>query len=292
MKMGVILISSVASPTGYLLAKELKETAEIIIGMDSKQVEFPHGEFYKCPPAKNSGEFKDFLTNLISFKKIQQIIFCNDHELSFLSKDESGFFQNFLIPPRDKIILYIDKLASYRVAQNAGFDVPKLFHNKFSKKDRYFLRNSNSAERPKLAKGITGGELETMDLDYRKKLIITEYLEGEEFTADCYFNPLLGVCEVAIRERLKVIDGVCTEGRLIDNPLLEMKLKKFVTTNDLRGFSSTQFIRMVDKYYYIETNTRAGGGTNLSLRGGLINRIRGEAVSLRYNELIIRNSNG
>lgn len=287
--MKTILITSVASPTGYLLGKQLLPFVCRVIGCDAKSTNFDIGEFYQSPMAADHVAYRAFLEDLIERFGIDDLYFCSDYDLRFLAELKTDFFQRFTLPDRAVIELFLDKIASREAAAKAGLDVPKIFTGT-DKSDRsdYFARNRNASERPKMFRRLTSDEVKGFAQGQLRKIVLTEFIKGTEYTADAYYDPKRMICEVAVRERVTVEGGVCVQGKLLPDPKLEALLRSFVRTHNIRGFSCTQFIEREGIFYYIETNTRPGGGTSISLRGGLMGRMQGQDTPLAYGQLISR----
>ena len=284
-----VLVTSVASPTGFLLASNLRPFGPKIIGIDAQSVDFAFGEFYQCPLATDPTAYGAFLEELIIRFRVTDLYVCNDYDLRFLANQRGDFFEQFTLPGRSVISLFLNKMASLEAAEDAGLDVPQLLIKSDKPKNiDYFVRNQDSAHRPKIFRRMKGNDIESLTLRERSKFIVTEFISGIEYTADAYYDPKRAICEVAVRERVKVIGGVSTQGKLLAVPELEAKLRNFIKTYNIFGFSCTQFIERAGIFYYVETNTRPGGGTSISLKAGLMDRIQGRDCPLVYGQLINR----
>lgn len=287
--MNSVLISSAASPTGSLLAAHFARAGETVVGIDTQPAQFRHGTFVQCPRSDDTAAYDAFLRALIELHGISRAFFCNDHDLAFLAaQDEASPLPTLGVPAASVVRRFLDKQIS---AESAAvfLDVPRIVApDEQPTEGKFFMRNRKSTKRPKLMRVVDAADLRAMSREERESLIVTALLNGEEYTADTFYDPARGICETAIRERVVVEGGVCTMARLIDEPELTRRLEAFVRDNDIVGFSCTQFIRAEGRYQYIETNTRAGGGTSISLRAGLGERIAGGTAPLRYGELIRR----
>lgn len=93
------------------------------------------------------------------------------------------------------------------------------------------------------------------------------YIDGEEFTVDCF--PLDGQVMTSIRQRLEVKSGVCTKARIgKDDALAELAThlcKRFALTEPF----CFQTRRAGGLHHLIDINPRLGAGTAMSALNGM-----------------------
>lgn len=100
--------------------------------------------------------------------------------------------------------------------------------------------------------------------------ILQQYVDGDEYTVDCYVNKV-GQCVGAVpRLREKVANGEILNGRTVANLSLIHKTGVIAEYLNLRGPACFQWIveEKTNNPYLIEVNARFGGGSPLSIVAG------------------------
>lgn len=117
-----------------------------------------------------------------------------------------------------------------------------------------------------------------INLDYKKAKevstkienpIFQEFIDGDEYSIDSYLTKENVFIGMIIRKRELVYDGEAVNTFVVENTILEKKIKDFLLTNEITGHSITQVIKKNDKYYLVECNTRFGGASTLAYKMGL-----------------------
>lgn len=117
-----------------------------------------------------------------------------------------------------------------------------------------------------------------INLDYEKAKevatkienpIFQEFIDGDEYSIDSYLTKENVFIGMIIRKRELVYDGEAVNTFVVENTILEKKIKDFLLKNKITGHSITQVIKRYDKYYLVESNTRFGGASTLSYKMGL-----------------------
>ncbi len=99
--------------------------------------------------------------------------------------------------------------------------------------------------------------------------IFQEYIDGEEYSIDSYVTKTNSFIGMIIRKREIISNGEAVDTFVIEDEILEKKIKNFLLTNEITGHSITQVIKKNDKYYLVECNTRFGGASTLAYKMGL-----------------------
>ncbi|WP_066355824.1 ATP-grasp domain-containing protein [Aliarcobacter skirrowii] len=226
-------------------------------------------EFYVIPRLSilEIHEFINFcIKHLVGY-----IIPTRDEDVLFFAKNKQILKDNniSLFSPNLKAVeLCFDK---YLFVQNnqvdfnikTALDIKELKNiEKFVVKDRFGSGsknvgiNLNYNEAKNLAKEI-------------ENPIFQEYIEGEEYSIDSYITKTNSFIGMIIRKRELVSNGEAVDTFVVEDKILEEKIKDFLLKNKIVGHSVTQVIKREDKYYLVECNTRFGGASTLSYKMGL-----------------------
>jgi carbamoyl-phosphate synthase large subunit len=260
-----ILISSVASPTGQNLAHFFSSMDYKLFGIDAIFSQFKFGTFSLCPNASYGIEFSEFLLSLVESHKVSKIFLCNDLELNAIAKnwkDEELVAQG--LPVAKSIELFQDKKISGDIATEYGFSkIPEVSPDENINVDLY-IKNRFSFARPK-----TNIESKFIPKNDNKILLIQEKINGLEFTADTFYSKKQDLIKVMIRRRLGIIGGISTQAEFYELTNVRLGIERMVRDFGLEGFGSVQFIKRNNKFFFLEMNTRPGGGLKLSLNSGM-----------------------
>ncbi len=260
-----ILVTSVASSTGLNLSTFLNDQVNSIVGIDSQEVIFEFGKFIKSPSANSTDLFPNFLTQVKAHYDIDRIYLCNDHEIRSLSTDTSINNCSYNLVPKQTLLLFQNKTQSSEYMKQCGFDVPKICNpQNMLLNTKYFLKNNYSYHRPKYLEVFEFKGENIPDFD-AQNIFCTDYIEGIEISVDCYLDSNTNILYALARKRLDIIDGISTKAEFIQKDSLIRKLKKVLIDNEIFGFSCSQFISNEQGDFFLEINTRCGGGLKLSL---------------------------
>ncbi|MBO5444882.1 MAG: ATP-grasp domain-containing protein [Muribaculaceae bacterium] len=191
-----------------------------------------------------------------------------------------------------------DKVAAAKAFEAAGIPIPRTYTALNAKMPAIAKPRKGSASR-----GIrifhTLDEL--MQLENFSDYLVQEYLENkEEYTVDCYVSQKGEILTVVPRCRLEVMGGEVTRTITCRNSKLDALSRKVITTFNLRGPVTLQFLHDLDRdrYLLMEVNPRLGGGVVCSIFAGapiadyIIDESRGITLNpcddWAYNTLMAR----
>ncbi|WP_286784720.1 MULTISPECIES: ATP-grasp domain-containing protein [Pseudomonas] len=103
--------------------------------------------------------------------------------------------------------------------------------------------------------------------DFDEKWHFYEYVEGPEYTVDCF--PARGEVFTSVRQRLEVKSGVCTKARILDEPPLSAFAQHLVEYFSLSHPFCFQTRCHEGRHYLIDINPRLGAGTAMSAANGM-----------------------
>ena len=191
-----------------------------------------------------------------------------------------------------------DKVSAAKAFEQAGIPIPKTYSVINAKVPAIAKPRKGSASR-----GIkifhTLDEL--MRLENLSDYLVQEYLENkEEYTVDCYVSQKGEILTVVPRCRLEVMGGEVTRTITCRNAVLDKLSRQVITTFNLRGPVTLQFLHDLDRdrYLLMEVNPRLGGGVVCSIYAGapiadyIIDESRGITLNAcddwAYNTLMAR----
>lgn len=161
-----------------------------------------------------------------------------------------------------------DKVSAAKAFETAGIPIPKTY-------------TAINAKMPAIAKPRKGSASrgikifhtldELMHLENFNDYLVQEYIENrEEYTVDCYVSQKGEILTVVPRCRLEVMGGEVTRTMTCRNAKLDELSRKVITTFNLRGPATLQFIHDLDRnrYLLMEVNPRLGGGVVCSIFAG------------------------
>ena len=102
----------------------------------------------------------------------------------------------------------------------------------------------------------------------KNKFIMQKYINGIEYTVDAYISKNGRFIGAVPRIRKKVTDGESTQTTTVKNKKILNLTKKIVNNFKFRGPICLQFIETKNKIYFLEINTRFGGGVIASIESG------------------------
>jgi carbamoyl-phosphate synthase large subunit len=132
-----------------------------------------------------------------------------------------------------------------------------------------FIRHRNSS--------ITGGGILVEDRASLEQLalkmddhLVQSFVEDREFSCDVLSSLDGKPLQAVVRERLRLVNGESWRSQIVDMPVLEKLALDLAGALKLCGHNLIQMFWCEKKgAHIIEINARFGGGTNLSLKGGL-----------------------
>jgi len=279
-----ILIDAAGTATAISVIKGLRKQKKYkvdIITMDMSDLNagrFLSSKFYKVPPATSS-QFIEVILNICKKEKIDLFIPIIDLSFLELAKNVKKFenLGTFLLLASLKTIeITSDKKKTFEFFKKENIPTPQIF----------FLDNKNNLKYPIFVKPRIGGRASInafkveseKDLEfYLSKIsdpLLQEYIEGEEFTADC-LNSLDGsvFIDCVIRKRVETKGGLSIKSEVLSFPLSQ-KIKKYIKIFSeklkLPGAYNVQgFIKNDGTFVFTEINPRFAGTHAFTIEAGL-----------------------
>ena len=285
-----ILISCANGEISYELISLLKKKY-YVIGIDNNKLGLAKkicDKFFVCPKG-NSKEFPNFL-NKVS-KSVDAIFLFADEEILNVSKNLNNF-DNL----KKKIL--ISNYSTVRVCNDK-----KKLEKKLGKLINFPMlkKRSEVLVKPKVGRGskniiILKDENIIKSFAKSNKYIVQDFIEGKEFTIDCFFKKNGDLHQLIVRERI-VKKNVSIVGKIVKDKNLITIIKKISTYLKFRGSINFQFIKKKNKYYLLEINPRISGSIIFSIRSRFdiikynINHLNNLSIKLNkinYNKIYYR----
>jgi len=267
-----ILIEATGSLVSGYLIKAIKGSGNICIASDID--DFNHS---KCLadefiifPKNNESDLWDKIENILIENKISIVIPSFDETLLGWAGRKEYFLKmgvHIIISDTNTIDTFLDKYKAYLFCKSIDILTPKT-----SLSQEYLL------VKPRTGRGGKGIYVGNKSISM-KDMISQEFIEGKEFTVDCFFDNNGNPIYIIPRLRINVQNGKSTKGVVVKHKRIEIYIKRISENIRFTGPVNFQFIENKSKdLYFIECNPRIAGGMAL-----------GFAASENWINLIIKN---
>lgn len=270
-----ILLTSAGGLTGIFLSKHLaKRKGYRIIAIDMSEIN-PLGKwvdkFFVVPSNKHSS-FLSRINEIIISEKVDIMIPITSYDIEYFSKsDIQSELQDvrMIIMDYDKHIELHNKEKCYHILSKQGISTPKVYN---TKRDLVF---------PSIIKPLeSSGSRNTVilynerDYDYWTQkydnFVVTEFLEGAEFTVDCLFDETGKCLGANVRERVKSAGGGAVVTKNSNYINVDFIIERLENLGFVKGPVNFQFKqRNNGELCIFDFNTRfASGGLPLAIESG------------------------
>ena len=122
-------------------------------------------------------------------------------------------------------------------------------------------------------------------------LIIQKFIEGKEYTVDCYISKRGLICGVSPRERIAVAGGEVVITKTVRNSELINLSIDTIKKLGLVGPVTLQFIKdkNTSEIYLMEINPRFGGGVIASIESGYDYPLMMLQDTMNHDPLVVEN---
>ena len=175
------------------------------------------------------------------------------------------------VPPRDIVERTADKLRFAHFLDELGIPGPLTFEYGARQPERYpvYLK-------PRYGSGSVGTT--RIDSEHslheaaagKTGLIVQDFVDGAEFTVDCFAAESGRVVAAVPRERIAIKAGVSVKGRTYHHPLIETIASTVVERSGIVGAANVQgMLRADGSFSIIEMNPRFSGTLALTTASGI-----------------------
>ena len=260
-----IVIGSCGGLTGSYLARQFKKLGTVVCGIDTS---IPNAtsifldEEYNIVNSSDS-RFIDMLIDLLVSKKIIII----SKQQNKITEKWSGFF---MVCPYKTFELLNNKIDANNSLKRIGISIPKSIDNLLSDDEYPIFMKPNNGSGSKNSQIITNRKIHEMYINENSDNCFFEYIIGQEYTVDCFFDNEGNLISYNQRIRKKSMGGavIVTQNDYSFDiyPYLKTISSNFV----FKGCVNFQYILKDNIPYFIDVNLRyASGGLPLSVKSGL-----------------------
>lgn len=227
---------------------------------------------FECLPRDDDPTYEDRLLQICRDHQINLLVPTRDGELVRIAKMREKLKSvGTLITLGDAALMEtcMDKGRLQAFCLANGFPVLEVSDVSDSQSFPVFIRHRNSS--------MTGGGIlvenrasfEQLALNMEDYLV-QRFVEDREFSCDILSSLDGRPLQAVVRERLRLVNGESWRSKIVDMPELEDLAFQLAASLKLCGHNLIQmFWSEKNGPRIIEINLRFGGGSNLSLRGGL-----------------------
>lgn len=261
------------------------QSARDRLGLSGKVIA---ADIVQSAPSLQFADKKIILPRIASDGYIQSLIDCCnennvalvvptiDTELEILATNkariESETKSKILVSSYDSVAICCDKYKTAQYFQEHGFGYPRVITKTDLENKMYafplFIKPENGSSSINAFKINNEQELRFF-LKYVDKPIVQEYIDGTEYTVDCFCDFDGKVITVVPRIRLATRSGEILKGKIDKNADIIADVKKLLQTVGFIGQITVQCFLCADKSIkYVEINPRFGGGAPMSIAVG------------------------
>ncbi|MCR5775210.1 MAG: ATP-grasp domain-containing protein [Lachnospiraceae bacterium] len=197
-----------------------------------------------------------------------------------------------LISELDVIKICRDKTNTQRWLEEHGFLVPSMVSDQDIESGNVeyplFIKPLDGSSSINAFKAESREEIDTFkELIGDGKYIIQDFMEGTEYTVDCFLDLNGRIITVVPRIRIATRSGEIAKGRIVRDAEIIEDVTRLLTELKAVGHITIQCMRTDRGIEYIEINPRFGGGAPMSIMAGadscenLYRLLRGEELHRR-----------
>jgi len=266
-----VLLTSIGATGAQCYIKALSPDNFKIIGCNaSSDTPFKGrvGNFYKIPLAEDP-DFLNSLYKIIENEKIDLFVPIMESEL-YRVKSELGESRAKVLGSKTEVLdTFQNKKRTYKFFKDKDIPYPELYSSD-NKKFPLILK-------PEKGMGSVGIYICKNDEEfdfYSKKInleayLIQEFIEGDEYSIDCFLDKDSNVLATIPRKRLRIKGGLCSKTKTVEDSGLISDVRRLLSTSGIVGPCNVQAIKRDGKNHFTEVNARIGGTFIASVRAGL-----------------------
>ena len=241
---------------------------------------------------------EDYISSIIDIcnkEKIDLIVPTIDTELLILSQKKDVIEKNtnakVLVSNENVIKICRNKINTQLFFEQNNFGVPIQIKEEDIKNENVqfpvFIKPLNGSSSINTFKVNNIEELRFF-YNYVKEPIVQEFMEGEEYTVDCFLDFDSNIITIVPRKRIATRSGEIIKGKILKDREIINDIKRVLETLKPIGQITIQCMKTKEGIKYIEINPRFGGGAPMSIKAGanscenLYKILNGETLS--YNE--------
>jgi len=225
------------------------------------------GKFFKVPAVKDEN-YIPYLIDICKKNDIKIIVPTIDTELSILAENNGLLLKEGILPiisSKEICDTFYLKTTTEKFFTKFGFKTPKIIKDLENANYPLFAKLNNSSLSIGAMKINSYEEAKTLNGDY----VFQEFIKGNEYTIDAFFDKDSNLICVVPRQRLEVRCGEVAKAKTSKDKLIIDEIKKL--SKHLKGAFgclTIQLFKRDEEIIFIEINPRFGGGYPLSFLAG------------------------
>lgn len=228
-------------------------------------------------PAVNTLHYIPALRELVKRYSIGLVIPLTDLDLRTLSRHAAEFASmgcQVMVGAEDVIAAVRDKMLFNSIVQKAGLRaIRSLELREFRRQQFYpaFIKPLNGSAAIGTGRVANERELNAHVATFGNRLMVQDYVPGQEYTIDIFCRRDGVVCAAVPRQRLMIRAGEVEKSITTNDPqLIEAAVRLASQMPGMWGVFNTQCRRPIGgEPYFFEVNARFGGGAPLSIQAGV-----------------------
>lgn len=294
--------------SGNIVATDMSELAPAVYEAD---------KFYKVPRMSDDG-YIDVIFDICKKERIDAVLTLIDPELSLLAEHKEEFAAlgvTVVGSSYDLCERALDKMEMFTWLTDHGYNCAKSYVDK----EAFFADvDAGVISYPVFVKPVRGSasiaiskvyDRETVELlfAHSDKLMIQEFLDGQEIGADVYIDMLSGeTVSIFTKKKIVMRAGETDKAVSFKDEALFALIEKFASESGWRGQIDIDIFEVNGEYYISEVNPRFGGGYPHAYECGcdhmslILNNLNGVAnkknigayedgvYMMKYNEVMLR----
>lgn len=228
-------------------------------------------KYYIVPPITTSG-YIDRIIEICKKENVNGVLSLIDPELSILAKNEEKFKKigtTVIGSSYELCEISLDKMKMYHWLKKHNYNCACSWMNK---EEFYQAVETGKTTYPVFVKPYRGSasvgitkvyDKKTLEVlfENNEKLMIQEYLNGQEIGADVYIDMISGeVVSIFTKKKIKMRAGETDKAVSFKDSALFEFIEKFVLEAGYRGQIDIDIFDVDGRYYISEVNPRFGGG--------------------------------
>ncbi len=277
-----IVLDGSGTATSISVIKGLKKQQEYkvkIIAVDMDEMNagrFFADKFYIVPPASS----KNFVEKILEICKEEEAdLFIPIIDIAFLklSKNRNKFNEigTFLLLAQEETLnITSDKLKTYEFFKKNNIPTPRVFKREEVYNFPIFVKPRVGGRASINAFKVENEKELDVYLSKFPDLLIQEYIDGYEFTADC-LNSLDGkdFINCVVRKRIEAKSGVSVKSEVMSGAI-EDRIKKYISSFSVKlripgAYNVQGFIKENEEIVFTEINPRFAGTHAFTIEAGL-----------------------
>lgn len=252
--------------------KHLKNKGRVIITDTSvlNAGKFFADKFYLSPRVDHQSYIK-FLVSVVKKEKINLIFTAIDPEIPLLLKNRELFAKMnclVMVSSSEATEIADDKIKTAVFLSSIGILTPKIITKPYKTATYPVFIKPTDGSGSKHAYRVNSPDELMMFLKIVPNPLVSEFIDGQEYTVDCLSDFTGNVINIIPRKRIEVANGIAVKSIVDMRKDIIRDAEKILKHLCIIGPSTVQCISNKNGNYFTELNLRFGGGVMLGIKSG------------------------